>query len=230
MFCVRCGVKLGDAEKKCPLCDTEVYHPTVKQEESRPLYPKDRLPKTKDQRRVLNGIVIIMFLIPLFICLLADLHIDKTLDWFGFSLGALMVGYIIFALPYWFKKRNPVIFVPIDFLSVLLFLLYINIATDGNWFLSFALPLTIVFALIVCTMVTLTHYLRKGFLYIFGGELIAIGAYTVLVELLLDCTFGITFIGWSFYPLIVLFMLGGALIYLAINANAREAMERKLFF
>ena len=27
MYCIKCGVKLADTEKKCPLCGTVVYHP-----------------------------------------------------------------------------------------------------------------------------------------------------------------------------------------------------------
>ena len=51
-----------------------------------------------------------------------------------------------------------------------------------------------------------------------------------MIELLIDITFDVAFIGWAFYPLIALALLGGALIYLAINRTARETMERKLFF
>ena len=85
-------------------------------------------------------------------------------------------------------------------------------------------------SLIVCAIITLVHYLHRGHLYIFGGGLIALGAWMLLIELLIDVTFNIAFIGWGFYPLIVLALLGGALIDLAINRTAREMMERKLFF
>lgn len=27
MYCIKCGVKLADSEKKCPLCNTIVCHP-----------------------------------------------------------------------------------------------------------------------------------------------------------------------------------------------------------
>ena len=51
-----------------------------------------------------------------------------------------------------------------------------------------------------------------------------------MLELLLDITFNVAFIGWANYPLIVLVLLGGALLYLGINHSARAMMERKLFF
>ena len=73
------------------------------------------------------------------------------------------------------------------------------------------------FGLIVCAMVALMRYVRRGALYIFGGGFIAFGGFMLLVEFLLDITFGIPFIAWSVYPLIAFVLLGGGLIYLAIN-------------
>ena len=114
--------------------------------------------------------------------------------------------------------------------SVALFLLYVNIATDGNWFLRFALPITVAFGMIVTAVVTLTYYLKRGRLYIFGGGMIGLGALALLIEFLSNIVFGVRYIGWSIYSLAVLALLGGALIYLAIDASAREIMEQKLFF
>ena len=58
----------------------------------------------------------------------------------------------------------------------------------------------------------------------------ALGAFMLLVEFLMKMTFDLHFIGWSIYPLVVLFLFGGLLIYFAINSSAREIIERKLFF
>jgi hypothetical protein len=79
-------------------------------------------------------------------------------------------------------------------------------------------------------MVTLLRYLRRGKLYVIGGAVAAFGVLSWLIELLMDVTFGIRFIGWSFYPLISLILIGGLLIYLAMNSVAREKIERKIFF
>jgi hypothetical protein len=82
----------------------------------------------------------------------------------------------------WFKKPNPVIFVPCDFVAVALLLLYVNIASGGDWFLTFALPIIAAVALIICTLVTLLYYLKRGKLYIFGGVALAIGLLMILIE------------------------------------------------
>lgn len=230
MYCINCGVKLAASEKSCPLCNTAVYYPEIKQSDVEPLYPKNIVPKVTSKSKVLNGAIIIMFLIPLIVCFLADIQINGKLEWFGFVAGALAVGYIVFALPLWFEKRNPVIFVPCGFLAAGLYLMYINFVTNGDWFLTFAFPETGGICIIISSTVTLFYYLKKGKLYITGGAFVLFGGFMLLTEFLMDMTFHIRFMGWSIYPLAVLVLIGGLLIYLGINRSAREIMERKLFF
>ena len=57
----------------------------------------------------------------------------------------------------------------------------------------------------------------------------SLGAVALMVELLIVKAFLIGFIGWSVYPLVVLALFGGLLIYLGINSRAREVIERKFF-
>ena len=230
MFCIKCGVKLADTEKTCPLCGTVVYHPDLEQAQARPVYPKNKIPEATKPSQGINGAILFLFLFPALISLLIDLHMNDGIDWFGYVVGGLGLVYIAFALPLWFYKPNPVIFTPCNFAALALYLQYINFVTGGHWFLSFAFPVVGALCVIVSTVVTLLHYLHKGKLYIWGGAFIALGGLMLLIEFLLSITFSLRFIGWSFYPLVGFVMCGGFMIYLAINRSAREMMERKLFF
>jgi len=57
--------------------------------------------------------------------------------------------------------------------------------------LGFALPVTVALGLITTACVTLNYYLRGARLYIFGGGLIAMGLWTVLIEFLIWETFAV---------------------------------------
>lgn len=229
MYCANCGVKLADTEKACPLCRTQAYHPAISRPETDPLYPPVKPKASGNGAAALSGALLIVFAIPLLTCLVSDLQ-DGVLSWFFIVGGALALAYVILALPWWFKRPNPVIFVPCDFAAVLAYLLYLNVAMEGDWFLTFALPVAGGLGVVVSTVITLLRYLRGGRLYIFGGAFMALGGMVLLTEMLLTVTFGLPFVSWSFYPLGVLVLLGGLLIYLGINRTAREMMERKLFF
>lgn len=230
MYCVNCGVKLADTEQKCPLCHTTVYHPDIRRPAVRPLYPGNKMPSPQLAKKAISGVLIFFFLLPMAITCAADLLANGRLDWFGYVAGALVLGYIVFALPMWFHRPNPVLLVPCAFAAAALYLLYIDLTTPGRWFLPLALPTTAGLALITCTVVTLVYYIGRGKLYIYGGATIAMGVLILITECLLVRTFDIPFVGWSIYPLVTLSLMGGALIYLGISSTAREVIARKLFF
>lgn len=230
MYCIQCGVKLADTEKTCPLCGLTVYHPELKQPEAVPLFPENKYPEVAPRSLLGQIILTALYLIPMNIVLLVDSQIHGGITWSGYAVGALLLSYVLLVLPSWFRRPNPVIFVPCGFVAIALYLLYINCASGGGWFLTFALPVTGVTALLVTAVVTLMRYVPRGGLYIFGGTFIAFGLFALLVEHLLHVTFpGIPFVGWSLYPLASLVILGGLLIFLAICRPARQTLERKLF-
>ena len=160
MYCVKCGVELADSEKKCPLCGTPVFHPDIPRNLSEPPFPPDKRIRPEDVNR--SGILFVLTiaaLLPALLCLLCDWRINGTLVWSGYAAGAIGLLYIVILLPMWFRHPNPVIFVPVDFIAVGLYLLYINFATGGHWFLSFAFPVTGAIGLLISAAVALTHYL-----------------------------------------------------------------------
>ena len=71
------------------------------------------------------------------------------------SVCGILLCYIVTSLPFWFQKPNPVIFVSCDFLAVMVYLFYINYASGGNWFWSFAFPLVGGIAVVAICVVTL---------------------------------------------------------------------------
>lgn len=229
MYCINCGVKLADTEQTCPFCRTAPDTLLKKREPVRALYPENRYPERTVKTGALNGAILILFLLPLLVTFFVDLHFDRELNWFWYVAGAVVLAYVIIALPLWFRNPNPIIFVPCDFGAIALYLLLIQILTGGSWYFRFALPVTGSIGLLVTTMVVLLRCLRKGKLYIFGGSILAMGIIVLLVEFLLSVAFSIPFIGWSVYPLTVLTVLGCLLIFLAISGSAREKMERKFF-
>lgn len=232
MYCIKCGVKLAEGKKPCPLCGTVPFHPEVTVEEGESLYPSGKYPANTQVRPTvwLMVITVLLFLLPIFITLQCDLLISGRIGWSGYVVGALLTAYTMLILPMWFKKPNPVVFVPISFAMIGLYLLYINFAVGGRWFLSFAFPLVGFVGLNVTAVVTLLRYVRRGMLYILGGSFIATGLFMPVMEFLLNLTFHFSKVYyWSVYPMTALVLLGGLLIFLAICKPARETMERKFF-
>ncbi len=233
MYCVKCGVELADSEKDCPLCGTPVICPEglVRGEKDNP-YPPHPGKITEGISKL--GVMFILtfcFVIPLIICLLADFRLNGRLNWSGYVAFSLLLLYTILVLPLWFKKPNPVIFVPLSFLATGILLLYISLKTGGGWFLSFAFPIVGATAVIITTVVALTRYTRGGNPFIYGGAVIAFGLLSMLIEFLTCVSFGIEKMWrWSLYPAVPLFMIGAFLIIVGICSPLRRALRKKFFY
>ena len=228
MYCANCGVKLADTEKRCPLCGTEAYHPDIERPEVDPLYPKDFVPKRELSKTTLHIILLAIFMIPIFVTLYCDFYINRSITWSAYVIFAVSLVYIICILPFWFKRPTPAVFVPIDFVVLILFLHYINFATGGDWFLTLAFPIVTYLGLTVTAAAVLLYYLKKGHMYVIGAFFIALGLFMDIIELFIMITFKLDFDGWSLIPMIPLVLLGLGMIAIATSRSARETLARKL--
>lgn len=230
MYCIKCGVELAKGEKKCPLCDTRVYHPDIKIEMGERQYPVGKYPSEKGNGKVWQVLFTAAFALPAVIVALCDLRYSRAVTWSGYVIGALLLAYVSFVLPFWFKKRTPVIFVPVSFFAAGLYVLYCDLMTGGGWFLSFGFPVVGILGAVVTAVVVLMKYLPCGRYFIFGGAFVLLGGSMLLLEFLMTLTFtSVKFVGWSLYPLAALCLLGAFLIFLGICRPARETMARKFF-
>lgn len=137
MYCIKCGVELADSERVCPQAAPGYFIPICPADRvSRPYPPADH-PRHEEVSRIgVLFVISVCMLLPAVITVLCDWRINGTIVWSGFAVGGLLLLYILAVLPLWFKRPNPVIFVPIDFAVIGVFLLYVNYATGGHWFLT----------------------------------------------------------------------------------------------
>lgn len=230
MYCVNCGVKLADSEKCCPLCQTPVYHPNIKREETPPPYPKIASSPENVNPMGLLFVITFLFLQPILITLFCDLQLNMRVTWSAYAVGGVLLAYIVIVLPCWFKKPNPVIFTPIDLTASALLLLYINYSLGKHWFLTFAFPIICYSGILLCTVITLCKYVKRGYLYIFGGGLTALALFFIFIEIFYCITFKDQVrIVWSPYPAVVCAVFGIMLIIIAICKPFRESLK-KIFF
>ena len=230
MYCAKCGVKLADTEIRCPLCGTEAYHPDIERPEVDPLYPKDFVPIREISKATTHIIIFTLFLIPALVTLYCDWYISKSFTWSVYVALGLLLVYVVTILPYWFKNRSPAIFAPIDFILLEFVLHYINYATNGDWFLTFAFPVVTYLGILVTATCVLLYYLKKGHMYVIAGLFIGLGLFMEVIEGFIMLTFKLNFDGWSLYPSIPLVLIGLGLIAISISRNIRATLERKLHF
>lgn len=228
MYCMNCGVKLGPAEEKCPLCGLRAYHPDLPKQEGTPLYPR-RWEAPKPERTGWRFLLTVFFCVAAASCLLVDLLLGGGITWSGFVLSALGAGYVIFVLPLWFARPNVMVFLPLDFLAVGLMLLYMDLITSGGWFMTFAFPVVGLYAVLVIGFAALVKYVRKGYFFQLGAACIAFGCSAMLLELFLSITFGTQMFRWSLYPTAVGSTAGLFWLLAGIIRPLGDAIKKRTF-
>ncbi len=232
MYCVQCGVELQKGAEKCPLCGLRVYHPELREPPEPFPYPQ-RAGEESVSHGGLLFIVSVLFLLPVLICLQVDQRLNGRIGWSGVVAFSLLAAYLMFCLPLWFRRPNPVIFFPVGMAAALGLCLYLCLASGGHWFLSFAFPVGGAVLLIAETVIVLLRYVlgerRRRALFVFGGAFLAAGGLCVLIEFLLRVSFGVAMRWWSLIPLSVLSLLGIMLIVIGACRPLRLSLHKKFF-
>ena len=227
MYCVKCGVKLGEGVRECPLCQTPVlYH----EDADRTVSYSDRYPaEQRHARYLILALLTALMAAAGLICLILCLRTFGRVYWSGYVLMGLALAWVILILPFWFPRWHPLIFLPIDFAAVCGFLLYVCASTGGNWFLSFAFPVTMLVGLLLVAAVAVARHVRRGRLYIAAALILVTGGFCMLIELFEHITFGTQMFLWSLYCVSFCGLLGLFLLVAAMIPPLRAYLERKFF-
>lgn len=230
MYCIKCGAELARGQGICPICNTRVIHPDFPVDTDEAAYPIKKFKSEEISRVSLMFVVTILTLLPMLLPMIFEITWKHSISWSGYVLFGVMLFYEMFLLPLWFKRPNPVIFVPCAFFAMAAFVFYVSYKTSGSWYLTFALPVILSLGIIITAMTALNRYLKHGKLYIYGGGLVSLGLWTVLIEWLLKLAFGVsTSVKWSLFSFGALAVIGILLILIAIIKPFKEAL-RKIFY
>lgn len=229
MYCVKCGVRLREGVKACPLCDTPVWCPGAGEDAPAATYSERYPVESRQKRLTVMASLTVGMLAAMVACLSIALNTTGRLSWAFYVLVGAAAFYCMFLLPLWFRRPHPMIFVPVAFFSLCLLLFSLCAYTGGRWFWTFAFPLTALLAALTIGAVALYRYVKKGTIFITGGLLMSIGGGCMLAELFEHLTFRTPMFAWSLYAAAVFFLFGGFLILAGIVRPLREHLERKFF-
>ena len=230
MYCVKCGVRLQEGTKACPLCHTPVLLPEELQND-RELTYSDLFPKEKTHVRYLSLAFVTSIMIAVaLVCFIMCINMYGEIAWSGYAMLGIALGWIWLVFPFWFPHRNPIIFSGVDLVALGGYLLYINCKSGGHWFLSFAFPLVGIVTLLICGVTALYRYVPGGRAFITGGFFILVGGCCILIEFFQHITFGSEMFVWSLYAVTVFAAIGLFFIIAGIIRPLRDFLHRKFFF
>lgn len=228
MYCVKCGVRLQDGVERCPLCATPVWNPDQPEEEhSYPdHYPRAHKASTLPFAVAATAICVMALIVILTVCF----KLYGKLLWGGYAIGGVLLFYVIFVLPRWFRNPPVEVFVPVGHAAAALLALFICLKTGGHWFLSLAFPVAGTSCLLFTAVSVLLKHVRHGKLFILGGFLLGLGGFTMLIEFFVHLTFGVPMFQWSLYSMIGFAAAGGFLLLAGMIPGLKRTLEKHLFF
>lgn len=229
-YCVNCGVELAPSEKSCPLCGVEVINPlsTGNEPTSRP-YPS-RVEKVVNRidRKYLAGLIGIILLIPITVCLLCDI-LDGGLSWSLLVSGAVISLFVICIVPIMYKRPQPLLFLLFDTLAICAYLLMIEFASRGAWFLPLGLPIVLCSATLTALLML---WLRKKrpIALTCGFAVLGAGLLSVCINMIVNAFLGLSvFPSWSLYSLLPCLVLFVFFVVLNKRNRWKENIKKRLF-
>lgn len=232
-YCVNCGVELANHERCCPLCDTEVINPKVPFDENTekpfPIYTPTI--KSKAEPKSVLAILGIIFALPTSLCLIADILIYKDITWSGFVLIGFASIFSLIASSLILRSFSPFAEELFDGAVLSACSMYVNYRTEGDWFLTLALPLIGYFVLFMIIFTLMTKIFRTTILSKLGGCCYLTALFCVLADMLITVNFGVGryLIGWSLFPLVSFGIIGTAFLFIDKNIPLKRKLA-KMFF
>ena len=229
MYCVYCGVKLQEGAGECPLCHTPVVSIPRPGVAEKSLYPDRLPPEEKHGRALLVWLITSVMAAACLGCLIFCLRTSGAVSWSGYVMMGAALIWVTLLFPLLFRRYRPMIFLPVDFVCLAGFLLYVCLKNGDSWFLSFAFPVTGIAGILTLLGVAIFRYIRQGRLRLLGIYLVLIGASFMLVEFFQSITFGTPMWVWSLYCVCGFGALG-LFLFIATLIPPLHAYLRKTFF
>ena len=232
-YCVNCGVELAPSERACPLCKTQVNHPTQpwREPEFYP-YPQGYEQLThRVNRRYGTYLATILLLIPLAVTGVLDLLDNHALPWSLYVLGAGFCVFVMVLFPFYITKQKPYLFLALDALAIGLYLVLIgHLSGSMDWVWMLALPLVAVIGLSVLLATWLGRRSGKKILNLLADIALILGGMVVLGEVLIDqFLWQSVYLTWSLYTLIPLLAVAALFRIVERKEKLKSNILRRLF-
>lgn len=228
-YCVHCGVKLGEAESKCPLCDTEVHDPTQPFDPNAPQPFPVRTPEQtlKINRRYAVSLLSLLLLVPAAVCVLADI-LSGGISWSIYPAGVLVLIWIAVTVPLLLKKHRLYSSILITGATLAVYLYMVERLVDGaEWFFPIVLPSLMVGIAMTCFTVWLVRSKRLRILRLASVVLVEAGLLCFFIEILCVRSWNLT---WSLFVVMPCFFLALLLYVISRNGPLSAELKRRFHF
>ncbi len=233
-YCVNCGVELHASARKCPLCNTPVWHPDMLEQMAHavPPFPEEKGQVEAVKRKDLGLLLSIVVLATAVTCGLLNFLTFRRDLWSLAVIGACVVLWVIMIPAVICVKQSVYVSLLLDGAAVGLYLYMLTYLTgSAGWFWGLGLYIVLLVTGLLEVFTFCVRKLPRSFLtvalYVFTGA----GLLCVGLELLIrNYLGGALRLGWSAVVLTVCGILDVAIITMLSRRRLRDAVRKRLHF
>jgi hypothetical protein len=235
-YCVNCGVELHPTASRCALCATSVVNPAQPIDESAPPpYPSAVQPPPATNRPFIARLLAWLLLLPIAVCAATNLVFPSGYLWAVYPIGAIVLFWVLVAVPLLLPHPLPLVAIGIDAIAVLAYLFLIaafdnkGFAAGLHWYLNLALPIVCILAAAVLVPVAVLRTYR------FSGIHTAALLFTITGLAILGVETTVSFfvgtplhLSWSWIVLVSCLAMTAALLIIERSPHLLEEIRRRL--
>ena len=233
-YCVHCGVKLENSEKRCPLCDTPVYDPCEGERKQAPsAYPcRSEEQVLQMSKSYLLRLAAWLAFVPAALCAAIDLLFSGLSGWCLYPAAALTLLFFAFALPLILPKHRFTVSYIFVSCAAAGYLLMTSLLLEEKWFLPVALPMTVVTAVLLYLFIKYVQKKRPGLLRSLSALLIGAGLLSVLMDMVIYCYLhsAVHAPAWSLFVAAPCLFMGGLIRIALHKEGVAEELKRRFHF
>lgn len=227
-YCVNCGVKLANSEKKCPLCNTVVINPNIKGKIYEPVYSNEieRI-KSVNFKFIAKICYIVLFVLAL-ITLICDLVITHSISWSIYVIFSIICFGSILSYLY---IKNTYISHTLGFVGIELLLFVIAYLNNGmHWFMYLVLPFIFILWIYIMLCTYLIKKIKRSLIRSIVLCLVVSSIAIIGIETCIDlfkCE--IIHLTWSLYTILPILIISLLLYIISFNKKLLDEIKQRVF-
>jgi len=226
MYCYKCGVKLEDNEKECPLCHSLL--PIDDNYNLEKAY-SDKLDLRKHfDFKYISKLLLLILIFLGFVTVICNICIEGKISWSIYVISSLVYLSSQVSFLYFKNKLIPAIFNLIGLEYLLFTIAYLNNGLE--WYLYLVLPnIFVVWLLtVLCIIVFIKRKMRltRGVSFI----LFVLSIILIVTEILIDLyKYQIINLKWSIYASIPILILSLIIFGISFNKSLIDEIKKRVF-
>jgi len=227
-YCVNCGVKLSKSEEKCPLCNTKVINPNIKNEIHEPVYSNQiEIIKSINFKFIAKICYTILFVLA-FITVICDLVITHSLSWSIYVIFSIIcLGLCLSYL----SIKNTYVSHTLSFVGIELLLFVIAYLNNGmHWFMYLVLPFVFILWIYFMLCTFLIKKRRKSLIRSIVLCLVVSSIAIIGIESSIDLfKYEIIHLTWSLYTILPILIISLLLYIISFNKKLLDEIKQRVF-